>query len=192
YAYSGFNIVDNAITRSETVDTAGRRTYQYINTDGNYNGWAGGGIGKRIIKWNSRVGGSFNTNINRSVNYVNGGEDISNYNSYTLGINGGYEHKDEKIEVDFSSEVTYNDNKAAISTLATSYWSLENTLDMSFELPKKFEVGTDVNWYIRERTVVFDRNNNVFRWNAYVSKKFLKNDQLELRASVFDILNQNL
>ena len=39
---------------------------------------------------------------------------------------------------------------------------------------------------------MFDRNNNVFRWNAYVSKKFLKNDELELRASVFDILNQNL
>jgi hypothetical protein len=32
----------------------------------------------------------------------------------------------------------------------------------------------------------------VFRWNAYVAKKFMKNDQLELRFSAFDILNQNL
>jgi hypothetical protein len=29
------------------------------------------------------------------------------------------------------------------------------------------------------------------RWKAYVSKKFLKKSQLELRATMFDILNQN-
>src|SRR5690606_3072868 len=102
-------------------------------------------------------------------------------NSYTLGTDIGYDSKDEKLDVSLESQYTYNDNQASISNLATSYWTLENTFDISYDLPKKFEVGTDFNWYVRQRTVVFDRNNNVFRWNAYVSKKFLKNDQLELR-----------
>lgn len=192
YLYSNFSLIDNAITRSEFIDTVGRRIYQFINTDGNYSGWAGGGIGKRIIKWNARVGGNFNTSINRTNNFVNGVKNTSDFNRYSVGVNAGYEDKDEKIEVEWNTDFAYNDNKATISTLATSYWTIDNSLDVSFVLPKKFEIGTDFNWYIRERTVVFDRNNNVFRWNAYVSKKFLKNDQLELRASVFDILNQNL
>ncbi len=192
YLYSNFTMIDNAITRSENVDTLGRRIYQFVNTDGNYSGWAGGGIGKRIVKWNARVGGNFNTSINRTNNFVNGVKNTSDFNRYSVGVNAGYEDKDEKIEVEWNTDFAYNDNKATISTLATSYWTIENTLDVSFVLPKKFEIGSDFNWYIRERTVVFDRNNNVFRWNAYVSKKFLKNDQLELRASVFDILNQNL
>ncbi|MCB0696490.1 MAG: outer membrane beta-barrel protein [Chitinophagaceae bacterium] len=191
YLYSSFNLIDNSITRSESIDNLGRRTYQYINVDGNYSGYAGGGIGKRITKLNARIGGNFNTSINRTNNMVNGVKNVSNYNMYSVGLNGGYESKDEKIDIEFNTDYTYNDNKATISTQATSYWTIENTLNISVELPLKFEIGTDVNWYVRQRTVVFDRNNNVLHWNAYLSKKLQKNDQLELRASAYDILNQN-
>src|SRR5690606_25382608 len=71
-------------------------------------------------------------------------------------------------------------------------WTGEQEFDISYEFPLKFEAGSSINWFIREQTQVFDRNNNVFKWDAYVSKKFLKNDQLELRVSASDILNQNL
>lgn len=192
YIWSNFSLIDNAISRSEFIDDSSKRTYQYINVDGNYNGYAGGGIGKRLTKLGMHVGGNFRVGVNRTNNFVNGVKNVNNNNSYTLGTDIGYDSKDEKLGVSLESQYTYNDNNASISTLATSYWTLENTFDISYDLPKKFEVGTDFNWYIRQRTVVFDRNNNVFRWNAYVSKKFLKNDQLELRANVFDILNQNL
>ncbi|NDC42943.1 MAG: hypothetical protein EBZ77_15560, partial [Chitinophagia bacterium] len=30
------------------------------------------------------------------------------------------------------------------------------------------------------------------RWNAYISHKFLKNNQLTVQAAVYDLLNQNL
>jgi len=192
YMWGSFSMIDNSITRSESIDSLGKRTYQYINVDGNYNGYMGGGIGKRITKLNSRIGGSFSASVNRTNNLVNGVKNVSDFNRYSAGLNGGYETKNEKFEVEFRTDYTYNDNKATISTQTTSYWSMEHTLDVSFELPWKLEIGTDINWYIRERTVVFDRNNNVMRWNAYLSKKFLKNDQLELRASAFDILNQNI
>lgn len=192
YAYGSFNVINNAITRSETIQASGIRQYQYINMDGNYNGWAGGGIGKRITKLNARVGGNVNTSINRTVTMVNGIKNVSNFNSYSAGVDGGHESKDEKLEVSFRFNYTYNDNKASINPDATSYWTIDNGFDISYELPWKIEVGTDFNWYVRQRTAIFDRNNNVFRWNAYVSKKFLKNDKLELRAMMYDILNQNV
>lgn len=192
YAYGSFNMINNAITRSETIEASGVRKYRYINMDGNYNGWAGGGIGKRITKLNARIGGNVNTNISRTATVVNGIKNVSNFNSYSLGIDGGYDSKDEKMEVSFGVNYSYNDNKTSINAAATSYWTIDNSFNVSYELPWKMEIGTDFNWYVRQRTAIFDKNNNVFRWNAYVSKKFLKNDQLELRAMVYDILNQNI
>lgn len=109
-----------------------------------------------------------------------------------MSIGGSYDTEDEKFSVRLQPSVTYNDNRTTVNTLTTSFWSMNNEFEISYEFPLKIEVGTDVNWFIRERTSVFDQNNNVLRWNAYISKKFLKNDQLELKASVFDILNQNL
>jgi hypothetical protein len=53
-------------------------------------------------------------------------------------------------------------------------------------------VGTNAEMNFRQKTSVFDRNNNVIRWNAFTSYKFLKEKNLELRARVNDILDQNI
>ena len=50
------NMVDNAISRSENVDAVGRRTYQYINVDGNYNGWGYISYGRQFNKINFDAG----------------------------------------------------------------------------------------------------------------------------------------
>ena len=57
--------------------------------------------------------------------------------------------------------------------------------------PGKIELGTDINFQFREKLNDFDNNNNVISWNAYVEKKFFKKDQMTLRASINDILDQN-
>lgn len=192
YVYSGFSLVDNAITRSENIDSVGRRTYKYENVDGNYNGYAGGGIGKRINAINGRVGGNFNLNLNRTNNFVNNVKNTSNYNRYSISVNLNVETKDEKLEARIEPGFSYNDNKATISTQTTSYWQMDHSLNVEYELPWKMEIETQLTWSIREQTAVFDRNNNVLLWNAHISKSFFENDQLELRVSAFDILNQNL
>lgn len=189
---ANFSLVDNAITRSQNIDGQGRSTYQYVNIDGNYNGYGSISIGKRLRKLNSSVGGRGSVSLSKSNNLINGQKNVSNYNRYSGNVYYNYESKDEKIEASISVGPTFNDNKASISTQVTSYWSLDNNFDVSYEFPFKLRIGTDVSWFLREQTTVFDRNNNVFQWNAYISQRFLKNDQLELRASVFDILNQNL
>ncbi len=186
------NMVDNAISRSENVDAVGRRTYQYINVDGNYNGWGYISYGRQFNKINFDAGLHANVGINHINNIINGVKNTSDNNRYTVGVRFGWHTEDDKFSVSYDPSVTYNDNKSTINTLVTSYWTYEQSLETSYDLPLKFSVGTDINWYIRQQTSVFDRNNNVFRWNAYVAKKFMKNDQLELRFSAFDILNQNL
>jgi hypothetical protein len=59
-------------------------------------------------------------------------------------------------------------------------------------LPKKFEISSSANLNFRQKTDVFGRDVNSVKWDAWISRKFLKKDNLELRASVYDILNQNI
>ena len=189
---AGFSVMDNAITRSQTIDSLGRSTYQYVNIDGNYNGYGSISVGKSLRKLNARVGGRGSVNLSKSNNLINGQKNVSNYNRYSGNVYLQYESKDETIEASIGAGPSFNDNSASISTQVTSFWSVNSNFSCSYEFPFKLRIGTDIDWSLREQTAVFDRNNNVFLWNAFISQRFLKNDQLELRASVSDILNQNL
>jgi len=191
WASASINFSKDAISQTTNVDSLGRRTYQYINVNGNYNAWGYAGYGFRIKKLDMDAGFNINPSINHINNYVNGVKNISDLNSYGFGLNFN-KNKEKKYSIYFSPGVSYNDNRATISQYATSYWESNNELTVSVQLPMKFEIGSTVNWHIRQKTVLFDRNNNVLLWEAYASKKFLKNSQLELKVFVFDILNQNL
>ena len=192
YFWSSFtlNTVQGDITLVDNIDQNGVRTYSYRNMNGNYNGWAYMGYGFRIQKLDLDMGVRTNANISHSNTFVNGKKNVSDNNSYSFGPDIRYD-KEEKFSVSYNLEFTYNDNRATVSTNTSSYWTTEHTLELEAQLPKKFELGTDISWYLRQRTQVFTTNNNVFLWHAYVSKKFLKKDQLELKFYVFDILNQN-
>lgn len=194
WIWSNFNVnfTNNAISMSQSIDAVGKRTYQYVNVDGNYSGWGYLGWGRKLTKLNVDIGASLDVNLRHINNVINGVMNTSDNNSYGGGLQLGYELGEEKLEVNYRPQVDYNDNRSNINSKTTSYWTFEQNFDASYKLPLKFEIGTDVNWYIRQQTSLFDQNNNVFRWNAYVAKKFMKNDQLELRLSAFDILNQNL
>lgn len=189
YMGGGFNIMKDAISKSQTID-AGRITYQYINVDGNYTGWFYGGYGRDIKKLDLRLGGSVNFNTARIINYVNAQKAESNNNSYSVSLQADYT-KEKVCDITYRPVVTYNQNTSSINANSTNYWSYEHNLDGSVELPLKFTIGADIKWYIRQQVAQFDNNNNAFLWNAYVAKKFLKNSELEIRASVNDILNQN-
>jgi hypothetical protein len=191
YVGTGVNLTDDDISRSETIDSNRVRRYQYINVDGNYNGWAYGGWGRQIRKLDMRVGFWGNVNVGRYINYVNGLRNESNNNSFSLSLDINYD-KEKKCNIGLQPGITYNNNTASVNNSSTNYFTYNINLDGNVQLPYKFEIGTDVTWNIREKVGAFDNNNNVILWNAYVSRKFLKGDNLELRAYVNDILNQNI
>lgn len=191
YGGSGISFVNDDISRSETIDAARVRRYQYVNVDGNYNGYVYAGMGKQIRKIDVRVGLNINANVSRQNTIINGVKNRSDNNSFTFGFDINKD-EDKKYNIRYNPSVTFNSNTASVNNTKTNFFTYNQELEVSVQLPFHFEVGTDVDWNIRQKVAAFDRNNNVFRWNAYVSRKFLKGDQLELRASAFDILNQNL
>lgn len=192
YIYSGvgFTFVNDDISRTEQIADNLIRTYQYINVDGNYNGWLWGGWGRSIRELDMRAGLNVNGNISKTNSFINDIKNTNDNKGISLGINLDYE-KDSLCEIGLNFDVNYNSNFASVNKARTNYFTYSTNLDIRFELPKKFEIGTDINWDIRQKVAAFDNNNNVFLWNAYVSKKFLKGDALELRFTGYDILNQN-
>lgn len=191
YAGGSARMVANDISRSETVGEAGIRTYQYTNVDGNYNANLYFGMGYRIPKYDLNLG--FNASVNQSRNntFINTFKNINDNNSYNLGLTIGYD-KEKKVEISYNPSVAFNQNKSSLNSTTTAFWSTSQDVNVLVYLPKKFQFGTDLSWNVRQRTATFDRNNNVLQLNAYVSKKLTKKDELEVRASVFDIFNQNL
>lgn len=191
YAGSGFTVVNHDISRSESINEARFRTYQYVNVDGNFNGYVYGGMGKDLKKWDMRVGFNINAGIGRNNTIINGLKNISDNNNFTLGLDI-HKEKEKKYELSYNPSLSYNSNSSSINNTTTNYFILQQQLEGTVQLPGKFEINTVLNWSLRQRVAAFDRNNNMLIWNAYVSRKFLKGDQLELRASAFDILNQNI
>ena len=190
YADVEVSFINNAISTAQYTNE-GINTTQFVNVNGNYNASSYFGYGFKINKPDMNIGFHLGPGINHTNNYVNGQKNTNDNNNYDFGPNFSI-YKEDKYEFYFSPSINYYDNKATISTYTTNYWLSNNELSGTVQLPKKFEVSTTVNFMFRQPTAIFTTNNNVIKWNAYIGKKFLKKSELELKASVFDILNQNI
>ena len=190
WANVSFSSVSNAISTSQTT-IDGVNTTKYVNVNGNYSGFGFIGYGFKLKKLDLDLGMQVSTSINHVNDSINRLANTSNNNAYTIGPFFSY-NKPDKFDFNWEPSVVYNNNIATISNFSTSYWMLNSEFKGSVQLPLKFEVGSSVDIMLRQKTKVFTTNNDVVKWNAWVGKKFLKKSQLELRASVYDILNQNI
>ncbi len=199
YFWSSFSFTyhERAISTEQTYIN-GVNTTRYINVDGNYSGWGYAGYGFKIKKLDLDIGLQLNGSLyhvnnrigTQGISGVNYRNNTSDNRSISFGPYFNYS-KEDKLEFSWNPSISYNNNTATIGT-STKYSTFNNELSGSVQLPLKFEIGSSVDIMIREKTPVFTGNNDVVKWNAWVGKKFLKKSQLEVRASVFDILNQNL
>ena len=187
---ASFTAVQDAFGTNQYIRD-GTTTTQYINVKGNKgaNLYAGGGF--KVKNTNLFIGAQVNAQMTHNHNMLDSVANTNDNNSYGVGPYFNYE-KENKYEFSLHPSYTYNDNRTTISAYATNYSVFNTEFSGSYQLPKKFEIGSSVDVMIREKTPVFTSNNNVVKWNAYLGKKFLKKSQLEARVSVFDILNQNI
>src|SRR5699024_4062953 len=67
---ANFNLIQNAITQKENIDISGKRTYQYVNVNGNYAGNFSGSYGRKIWK-TLRGEAGLRLNYDKMHNFVN-------------------------------------------------------------------------------------------------------------------------
>ena len=188
---ANYNATEDQISNSYVIDSLGKRVNQYINVDGNYSVSTYGGFNMKIPKTNLGIGFSPSLYLSKSTNYINKIRNTNNNLTFspTIRITN---RKPDVYELYFSATPGYTRSKSSISKAAsTNYWTYSFSVEGNVVLPGKIEIGSDVDFQFREKLDALDNQNNVILWNAYLEKKFLKNDVLTLRASVNDILDQN-
>lgn len=187
-----FSFVDNAISSSSTVDSVNRRTNQYVNVDGNYNLNLWMGYWFQIKKWKLNVGINGGGFVSKFNNFVNNQKNVNDNSSFNVHVDFWHE-KENKYSIRFAPGVSRNTSKSSLRPdVVTRYWTSDSDIEGTVFLPWKLELKSVVTFSLRQKTDVFSRDLNTVRWNAYLAKKFWKNNAGEVRLSVFDILDQNL
>jgi hypothetical protein len=139
-------------------------------------------------------GGNFN--MTTRGNYSKDASLINKVKNYTRNLNLGedlrlnYNFK-EKLDLGITASINYNQvNNSVQKNSNSSYFTHTYSADATYSFPKGFILSSDFDYTFNTgRTSGFNRNYAL--WNAYFSKQLFKNKRGEIRASVFDILNQN-
>jgi hypothetical protein len=183
--------VNNAFSSRDFVDSLGRRIFQTVNVDGNYN--AGGWMGYNW-KWKKpdiRFNLQFNPNISHNINYVNGQKNTTNNTSFSIYA-GAYQYKDKKYNWNLNLEAAYTYGKSSIRPdVVTKYWTATPRADIGIFMLKDFEFQTSASYNWRQKTDVFDAT-NAFIWDASITRKIIKKKDIKIGFEIHDILNQNI
>jgi len=191
YTNISFNVTDNAFVQSSVLDlSTGIRTYQTVNADGIYsmNIYTDYGFKIKDTKWRMGFGPTFN--MNRRVEFINGVKSTNNTKGYGLNVNIN-QYVPDKMNAYFSSELSWNDSKASVNSNASAdYWQVEIYGNLNKSI-KKWTIGSDLSFEARQKDPRFPQKNRFTRLNGSLTKRFMKEDKLELKLQVYDIFNQN-
>ncbi len=186
--YGGFT--QNAFVNDVTLYGYGKTISKTVNTNGNYNFGLYSNYNFKWKKPNMNISFGPSANASRNISFLDSQKSINTNVSY--GFNAGL-RKDKENKYNFSINTNMSWVRAKNSINASSsrnYWQLGFNADGEVTLPKKFRIGTDINFKAKQKDPNFPANNNYTIWNASLKKNIFK-EVLEASVSVNDILNQN-
>jgi hypothetical protein len=185
------NITQNAFVQSSTIDSLGRRTYQTVNSGGVYSLNFYSDYGFKIKGSKLRFALGPIANMNKNVDLINGVKNTTTTSNYGVSLNVS-RYVENKFDFYFGPNFTWNHSRATINSAANAdYWQLEGWAQGRFQLPRKFEISSDLQIQIRQKDPRFTQNSNFTTWNAAITKRFLKDNAFEVKLGLYDILNEN-
>jgi hypothetical protein len=191
FAFLTYSTTQNKISNAIEYLPGGVQITKPQNVSGVYNVSGNVNLGFPIRKMQ---GGNFNTNTriayNQDVNLIN---NVKNYNrnlSVTEDLRLSYNYK-EKLDMGISTSITYNQVRNTVQkTNNANYFTHVYSADITYTLPKNFIIATDVD-YTFNTGLAAGYNQNYAIWNASIAKEVFQNRRGEIKAYVFDLLNQN-
>jgi hypothetical protein len=186
-----YSTTENAFVQSSYIDSFGKRTYQTVNTNGVYNFYVSGQYGFKIkgTKFNFRAGP--NLSVIRNIDFVNGAKNVTNSSLYGLSLTFS-RNVEKKLDYYIAPRIAWNHSKASVNESANvDYWQIDGWGSLNYTLPKNFQLSSDVYLQFRQKDERFSQNMNYTTWNASLIKRMLKDNKLELKLEVHDILDQN-
>jgi hypothetical protein len=189
--FTRFTTVHNGFTEYNTVDELGRRIYRPINVDGNRQVQAGIKTSWKVGKTGIRLGALMDVTQGRNINFINEVKNTSNSWVVSVGPTVNYD-KDNRFTLQLTALGARNTAKSSVrQDVVTKYWTQSFEFNGTVFLPWKLELTNELQVLLRQKTDVFDKNNNVVRWDARLYRKILRNDAARIGIAAFDLLNQN-
>lgn len=194
WIYGSYQMGFNPITSSVTTDLAsGKTTYQSINLSGKTPASFNLDINtdKKIKAIDLSVGLNLSANGNTSYNLTNGVLNKTSSNTFNGEISFG-KYKAKAYNFRISGGPAYNTIVSSLQSAANNKgWGFNSNGSAGITLPGKIEISTDGNYEYKARTAAFSDNFSRFIWNATISKKFFRQENLALNITGRDLLNQN-
>ena len=130
--------------------------------------------------------------MNRDPGLYKGEQNYTKNLNVSQDFRLNYTYK-EKLDMGITASVNYNSvdytNPSQINQ-EQNYFTHTYSGDVSYTFPRGFILSTDFDYTFNTgRTQGY--NQNYALWNASFAKQLFKNKRGEIKASVFDLLNQN-
>ena len=190
FAFVNARYTRNNITNQTIIDENFTQFTQPVNVDYDFNISGNLNFSTPLKLFRTRLNIGSRLSYNNSLVFINGIENVRN--RWTPSLNARIENRSKKkIDWEVGGRVSYNVTNYNLSDRSQSFSNQSAFTDITYNVKKSFAINTglDVNFYSEEQ---FGEATTVPIWKASVSKYFLKNQKLELKLSVFDILDQNV
>ena len=193
YAYGSYSYTVNPIVNSTITNDKNASTYQSVNLKDKFsnNYYLYANYNRKITKLELNIGFNLNTDANVYYSYINNDLTKSKSNNYSGGVSLS-QYKQKKYDVYVSFNPGYNTNETSIpQSKNNNGWVYYSNAGFNVYLPGKFQISSNANHEYREKTASFNEDFKRLIWNASVSKKFMKQDNVILTLSGNDLLNEN-
>jgi len=192
YTYGGMSFIKSDFTRFDQIDQFGRRIHQTVNVNGNKSGYFGGYYWRSIKSIETQLSCGIKGNYSENNNFINGLANTNYNTSFSPNANLYYD-LEEKLEVSLGGDWSYNRTTSTLrQDIVTQFWISTYEVQGTYKITKKYSIESNCAFNYRQQTVDFAQNFNTIIWNAAVSRMFLKESNLVLKAGCNDILNQNI
>jgi hypothetical protein len=190
--YGNVSFTANAFSSKNLVDTLGRRIYQTVNINGNYNYSLGVNYSQDLKFWGLVGGISPRFSANRNKNFVNGIENVTKSYNITPAVNIS-KSIEKKLDVYIDYYPRFNHSESSINTAAvTEYWTHSISTSIDYKFAKGWSLNTNIDVNLRQKLSPTDPSTNSTIWNATLERKIIKKKDITAILTVNDILNQNL
>ncbi|ATL49343.1 hypothetical protein COR50_20380 [Chitinophaga caeni] len=180
---------DTVLTPTFTLRKGGQLT-KPINVDGYWNARSFFNLGLPLKVIKSNLNTNLGISYTRSPGYVNSTYNVSNTYAYNAGavISSNIS---EYVDFTLSYNASFNNVKNNVSTLNnSSYFNGSASANVNLMTKNGWVLNSDLtNQYYS--ALDNGQSTNYWLWNLSAAKKFLKDNRGELRATVYDLLNQN-
>jgi hypothetical protein len=190
FAFINARYTLNNITNATVIDENFTQFTQPVNVDYDFNISGNLNFSTPLKLLRTRLNVGTRLSYNNSLVFINGIENIRN--RWTPSVNARIENRSKKkIDWEIGGRYSFNVTNYNLSDRDQSFSNQSVFTDITYNIKQSFAINTglDVNFYSEEQ---FGEATTVPVWKASVSKYLLKNQKLEIKLSVFDILNQNV